>query len=178
MEIEYLEKFRELQDESHFRGQQWFGKRKSLVQEYSWAVPTEEVIIYLAEFDHLWEIGAGNGYWANLIHEAGGSVHPLDIDPPDETHMHVDIGAAYELFEHIQNEPVLMVWPPYDDGMAYRVAKREPSHICYVGEQRGGCTASDEFFDIIEREYGLVGKIDLPSYAGVHDDFYHYARKI
>lgn len=178
MDIEYREAFDELRSKDTFRGQQWFGERQHLVEEYSWAVPTEEAIIYLAEFDHLLEIGAGNGYWAHLIEEAGGNVTAIDAEPPDETYTNVVEAKAQWYSDEIEGQPVLMVWPPYDERMARVVAKQEPSHICYVGEPRGGCTGGDEFFDILERKYGLVGKLDIPSYAGIHDDFFHYVRKV
>lgn len=178
MDIAYLDKFNELQAQNTFKGEQWFGKRKELVEEYSWAVPNEDVIKYCAEFDELLEIGAGSGYWAHLIEEAGGSVKATDISPESETYSTVTPIGWENMFDRIGEAAILMVWPPYDEGVAHGVVKQSPDHILYVGEQRGGCTASDEFFYVVEQEYGLVGKIDIPSYAGIHDNFYHYARNI
>jgi len=177
MSNEYLEKFKKLQEQSTFRGQQWFGKRQQLVEEYSWAVPNEEVISYLAEFDELYEVGAGSGYWAKCIEEAGGSVYAFDKDSSKRWFpVHPDTHWDYE--DSIEDSPVLMVWPPANDGMAADVASFNPSHILYVGEQRGGCTADARFFDQLDKYYGLVAKMDIPSYAGVHDQFYHYTRKV
>lgn len=178
MEIAYLDEFYELKDRSTFKGEQWFGERQRLVETYSWAVPTRDVINYCAQFDKLIEVGAGSGYWAHLIDEAGGTVLPIDSDPPSETYCYVEEYSAAEYAESISDMPVLMVWPPAKSDMAYTVIDQRPPHICYVGEERGGCTGSDVFFDIIQREYGLVGRLELPSYAGVSDDFYHYVRKI
>lgn len=176
---EYYEKFKSLQEESTFRGQTWFGQRKELVEEYSWAVPTEKVVRYIAAFDEeIIEVGAGNGYWASLIEEHGGSVKAIDQTPPDNQYTEVEEAGAHEYHGLYKDTPVLMVWPPYDKEMAASVLRGQPSHVLYVGESRGGCTASKKFFDTIDREYGLVGKIDLPSYMGVHDDFYHYVRKV
>jgi hypothetical protein len=177
----YLDDFRSLQEQSTFRGEQWFGNRQRLVEEYSWAVPTEDVITYLAEFDDLVEVGAGSGYWAWCIDQAGGNVKALDKDVPTSSD-----DSWYEVRRHYVNrqettfdgDAVLMVWPPHNDDMAASVASDEPNHICYVGEPRGGCTASDSFFDIVESRYGLVGQLELPSYAGVDDNFYHYVRNI
>lgn len=177
MEIEYLDAFNELQDKDTFRGQQWFGERKHLVEKYSWAVPNEQVIAYLAEFGHMYEPGAGSGYWANCIVEAGGSITPFDKDP-DPRWTEVAEATVEEMADNMEDEPVLMVWPPYHNDMASQVAEARPSHILYVGEQRGGCTGDDAFFDYLGQEYGLVAKMDVPSYAGIHDDFYHYTRKL
>lgn len=178
MNISYKNEFEQLQQSNTFRGEQWFGKRKQLVEEYSWAVPREDVIRYLAEFNNLLEVGAGSGYWAHLVERAGGDVRATDLDPPEETYISVENVGWSDLLVDISDSAVLMVWPPYDEGLAAGVARQKPSHILYVGEQRGGCTAEDEFFDIVEREYGIIGKIDIPSYTGVKDNFFHYARKI
>lgn len=177
MNIEYLDAFEELQAKDTFRGQQWFGKRQHLVEKYSWAVPNERVIAYLAEFAHLYEAGAGSGYWANCITEAGGNVTPFDKDPVSRW-TEVEEATVEEMQDAMRDEPVLLVWPPYDDPMAEHVLDANPSHVCYVGEQRGGCTGTDEFHEQLQREYGLVGRIEIPSYASVHDDFYHYIRKV
>lgn len=173
---EYREAFDELQSKDTFRGQQWFGERQRLVEKYSWAVPNEEALLYLAEFDQITEVGAGSGYWANCIEEMGGSVRATDANPLSETWTTVE--SAYVDDLDLEDKVVLTVWPPYGDAMAMMVAEQEPSHIIYIGEPRGGCTGSPEFFDILDREYGLVAKIDIPSYAGIHDDLFHYIRKV
>jgi len=181
---EYYEKFEELQEKSSFKGQQWFGERKELVEEYAWAVPNEDAILYLSEFDELVEIGAGSGYWANCINEAGGRVMPYDIDPPDppdmggDAYTHVDRANVFNMGDDAFTFPVLLVWPALNEGVATEVAERGAPHICYVGETRGGCTAEDDFFDLLDERYGLVAKIDIPSYTGIHDDLFHYVRKI
>lgn len=178
---EYRQAFEELQERDTFKGQQWFGERQRLVDEYSWAVPNRDVLLYLAEFDELIEIGAGNGYWAKCIEEWGGSVEAYDIDVPDETYHEVherDIVTGFRNSGGVYNKPVLMVWPPCDDEMATAVLDQEPSHILYVGEERGGCTATDSFFDGLHKQYGLAAKIDIPSYTGISDNFFHYIRKV
>ena len=175
---EYLEKFNDLKEKSTFKGQQWFGKRRDLVEEYSWAVPNEDVLTYLAEFDNIVEIGAGNGYWANCIEENGGSVEPYDISPPENTWTSVGQEDVRFMSDKYFSNPILLVWPALNKGVATKVAEQCAPHILYVGEPRGGCTGDEMFFDILDEQYGLVAKIDLPSYVGVHDDFYHYVRKV
>lgn len=178
MEIEYLEAFEELQDENTFKGQQWFGKRKDLVEKYSWAVPSEEAVLYLSEFGDIVEVGAGSGYWANCVNEEGGNVMPYDINPPDDTWTEVQQADVFDMGEAAFEHPVLLVWPELDEGVATEVAERGPPHILYVGESRGGCTAEDEFFDELDQRYGLIAKLDIPSYAGIRDSLFHYVRKV
>jgi hypothetical protein len=172
---EYYEQYEELRKKQTFKGEQWFGKRSDLVGEYSWAIPSEDVLLYLSEFEHIIEVGAGNGYWAHCIEDNGGSVEATDIAPPEETWHHVEPVAAVDL--NLVNETVLMVWPPYDKSLASDVIEQEPAHILYVGEPAGGCTGDEAFFTTVNKDYGLVAKLDLPSYEGINDDFFHYIRK-
>lgn len=173
---EYLQEFKELKKQNSFKGEQWFGKRRELVEEYSWAVPNKEVLDYISNFDVVVEVGAGNGYWGHLIKECGTFTNAVDIDPPDDTYMAVTERNASTL--NLSESTVLMVWPPTSNAMASRVAQTEPNHILYVGESRGGCTATDAFFDILDEQYGRVKTIDIPSYEGIHDNFHHYIRKV
>lgn len=176
MPNEYLKEFNRLQNRATFRGQQWFGERKRLVEEYSWAVTDTDAVKYLANFDAITEIGAGNGYWAYCVKEEGGNVDAVDVDPPDETWTSVKEADATTM--DLDDDTVLSVWPPADGELAYQVLRNnKPNHFVYVGGPRGGCTGSDKMFDLLEKQYGLVGKIDIPSYAGLDDNMYHYVRK-
>jgi hypothetical protein len=176
----YLEAFQSLQEQSGFRGEQWFGKRKELVEKYSWAVPNEEVLTYLSKFSTIQEWGAGNGYWTDCIIKAGGCAEPYDLDPPAETWCSVQEADVHNV---VQEQPenvgdvVLTVWPPLGEArVGFTLLETEPDHFLYVGEQMGGCTGSDKLFVQLQEQYGLVKEIEIPSYEGVHDNFYHYVR--
>src|SRR5262249_51994941 len=52
--------------------------RQNLVRAYAWAVPDEEALRVCVKYSPLVEIGAGGGYWANLITQLGGKVHAYD----------------------------------------------------------------------------------------------------
>lgn len=45
-------------------------------------LPTDAALDVLTDM-HLLEIGAGSGYWAHVITEAGGDIIPTDIRPPE-----------------------------------------------------------------------------------------------
>lgn len=175
---EYFEAFNRHKERHSFTGQQWFGGRKQLVEQYAWAVPNDEVIDYIQQFHDIVEIGAGEGYWASLVSEADNT-HVSAYDPSTEKRwFDVQQERLSDISEEIQDSVVLMVWPPVNNKMAWHVVRKQPNHILYVGEPRGGCTAEDTFFDRLYKEYGLVERIDIPSYEGVHDNFFHYIRKV
>jgi hypothetical protein len=171
---QYGKEFNELRKENSFRGMQWFGKRQSLVEEYGWAIPSEEALIYLAEFDELLSVGAGRAYWEHLLEQRGVDIRATDIIPPEETWTTVEQENVYNIDP--TDVPILTIWPPLGGDVAATVARKGAPQIVYIGESRGGCTASDEFFDLVEKKYGLIAEIELPSYVGVHDNLYHYVR--
>lgn len=176
-DIEYLREFRLLQETHSYKGQQWFGQREKLVEKYGWAVPNEDVLDYITSaFDTIAEIGAGEGYWANLLAERGTRVHAFDPET-EQTWYDVKSRPLSAVGQYVEDNPVLMVWPPANDSLAADVLEYRPSHVLYVGETRGGCTASGEFFDVFTDLYHPVEKIELPSYVGVDDNFYHAVRK-
>mmetsp|Transcript_7858 Transcript_7858/g.19988 ORF Transcript_7858/g.19988 Transcript_7858/m.19988 type:complete len:164 (-) Transcript_7858:188-679(-) len=47
--------------------------------KYAWAIPDQRAIRIIANFSPLVEIGAGKGYWAMLLRQAGADVLALDI---------------------------------------------------------------------------------------------------
>lgn len=183
----YFETFQSLQETHGFRGQTWFGERQDLVERYSWAVPNKRVLQYLSSFNGpVYEIGAGNGYWANLLEQRGVDVTAVDQSPPTDGELQwTDVEEKYideqtsrtDFGSQLRDSVVLLVWPPYGRNMAYHVANCDPAHILYVGEARGGCTANSKFFDTVESTYGAVETIPIPSYEGIHDNCYHYVRK-
>jgi len=175
---EYLKEFRLLQETHSYKGQQWFGHRQELVNEYGWAVPNEEVLDYITSaFDRITEIGAGEGYWAKLLSERGTRVHAFD-PASDQKWYDVKNKPLSSVENYVKDNPVLMVWPPAGGPLAHDVLECRPSHVLYVGETRGGCTASDEFFDVFTDLYQPVKKVELPSYIGTDDNFYHAVRKV
>lgn len=50
---------------------------------------------------------------------------------------------------------IIMSWPPYNEDVAYRtimeMRKVNPNcEMIYIGEREGGCTADDDFFEVVE----------------------------
>jgi hypothetical protein len=47
----------------------------------------------------------------------------------------------------------------------------------YVGEGPEGWTGSEEFFNLLKKEWQLQKKIEIPQWTGVYDSLYIYARR-
>lgn len=178
----YLREFRELQAKDSFKMEQWFGKRGDLVETYSWAIPNDDAIEYIADLSPIVEIGAGNGYWSWLLRDEGAKVHAVDISPAEETWTEVEQGDTSTLDRLRGDYTLLLCWPPYGEPMARDAleahAESGGTDVVYVGEGAGGCTGDDVFHEELERRYALMERIDIPSYVGIHDSVMHYKRKI
>jgi hypothetical protein len=161
--------------------------RDRLAYKYSWAIPTARVITKLARLGPIVEIGAGAGYWARLIVEAGGDIVAYDTYPPDQrrnyycddaklTYHPVLLGGPEKAALH--PERVLMLcWPPYQNNMASTSLKNYAGDtLVYIGERKGGCTADRKFFEELERSWKQIGRCSLPQWHRMDDSLVIYQR--
>ena len=171
----YLDLFKVLESESALLR---LSTRKKLVWAYAWAVPNDEAIAAVAALSPLVELGAGTGYWAWLLGQAGARVTPYDVEP-DQPPRWCEIreGGPESLGAH-SDESLFLCWPPLDDPMASEaLAAFRGKQVAYVGEPRGGRTADDGFFDLLERDFVLEREIALPAWPGFQDRLTIHTRR-
>lgn len=162
-----------------------YTRRAEVTKRYCFAVPTDEALDLIASYGPVVEIGAGTGYWAELLRQRGCDVAAYDI--MGESHAkwfphglvgHVDVGDASMAGEH-PDRTLLLVWP-YMDAMAFDAATAYAhsggKRLVYVGEGHGGCTATDEFFDLLREEWTEVAEVSIPQWTGIHDYMTVYER--
>ena len=192
MNIEYLEEVKALRVcsgkglEADLRAAH---HRSELVKKYSFAIPDATALKMIAKYSPLVEIGAGGGYWARLLCEMGVTIHAYDMAPPGsdkKNHWnfakHLDV--QYGLPDVLAEEPysngkwaLFLCWP-YMDAMAWECLKSFAGDtVIYIGEGHGGCTASDEFFEVLTRDYKLIESHDIPQWWGINDYLEVYRRK-
>ncbi len=134
--------------------------------DYGYVLPSCELMQRLASFlsNHrqVMDAGSGSGYLSQELDRLGledtmavdtrdyrehrttgyaiKQVHRLDIQADAVTF----VGAEYV-------GSVLLIWPPYDLPLALQIAKamRPGQVLVYEGEDKGGCTANDAFFDAV-----------------------------
>ena len=150
--------------------------RKKLIWSYSWAIPNPEAIDLIAAYSPLIELGAGTGYWAWLIANAGAQVGAYDenplavpkwVDLQKGTAQSVAVTAAKTL---------LLCWPPLNDPMASEaLANFRGPHCIYIGEWRGR-TADSLFHDLLDQGFKRVQEILIPNWPGFLDRVFVYER--
>jgi SAM-dependent methyltransferase len=154
--------------------------REQLVRKYAWAIPDDEAIKELVKLSPIFEVGAGNGYWAKLIAEAGGTVICYDICVPEETYFPVYLGGS-EVVSKIgvdyDNCTLFLCWPPYNDSMASDCLKLYTGNkLVYIGEGYDGCTGDKMFHRILDKDWQLTKVIQLTQWQNIHDVMYIHER--
>lgn len=168
-------------------------RRDECLQKYSFAVPNDEAIATLVKYSPVVEIGCGLGYWAKLVHDAGGEIIPHDIhvnkkgmvklymskDEYATPHTQV-FKAGVEAAELHSDKALFLCWPPYNESMAHdclqTYLKYGGQTLIYIGENYG-CTGDDAFHDLIENNMELSHSVQIPVWPGIHDCMYVYTVK-
>lgn len=161
-----------------------FKLRTELIPRYSFAVPNDEAIQAIKSLNlPIIEIGAGTGYWANLIAQSGVDI--ICFDTYCTKYHHGEwINCWYEVRnggpEKIKENPnraLFLCWPDYEKAMASDCLENYTGDIViYVGERGGGCTANDKFFAILDKDFELIKTIEIPQWWGIHDSLFIYKR--
>jgi hypothetical protein len=159
--------------------------RRYLTKYCAYAVPNTEAIMAVADLKMpVVEMGAGNGYWAWMFEQAGIKVVAFDRSLDDysnhwcvcEHWTTVSEGIPIVLKKYTDHA-LFLCWPPYDDPMAAKSLKAYSGNtLIFVGEDYGGCTGDEEFFEILEKNWSTVKEIDIPQWPGVHDAMSIYER--
>jgi hypothetical protein len=159
--------------------------RDELIPKYSFAIPNEEAIKEIASLHvPIIEIGAGTGYWASLLNAQGVDIICFDTFQGKYSHgdwrnrwFKVEKGGVEKVREN-PDRALFLCWPDYNTNTANDCLKNYTSEfVIYIGEDRGGCTADNDFFDTIEKDFELYKQIEIPQWQGIHDMLYIFKRK-
>jgi len=173
----------EAQNGSHLFAK--FELREQLAKQYAWAVPNDEAIKAIVGCGPVVEIGAGKGYWAHLVAEAGGDVVAYDLNQHASNH-YTDEGATYHpvksgshhMVKHHADRVLMLIWPCYDEAWAAETLNMYGGDtLIYVGEGSGGCTGDDYFHEILREKWEEVEWVRIPQWGGIHDYLGIYKRK-
>ena len=150
--------------------------RDDCVAKYSWAVPNQQAVVCLRDHSPVLELGAGTGYWASLVGQAGGYVRCYDKNPAG-TWWPVLKGRARKA-RKFSDHTLFLCWPPYQCSLAYdALTAYTGDTFIYVGEGWGGCTGDDRFHELLETNWSETRTVFIPQWFGIHDRMVVFCRK-
>lgn len=172
----------------HDLKESWFGgvtsnERRDYVQKYAWAIPSEESIEAMVEFSPKYvEIGAGKGYWARALTEAGARVDAYDDGSWNysDDWFPVKKGGPEKAGEH-PDSALLLVWPPREGSMGQDAVDSYLDHggqkLVYVGEGKYGATGTRPFHETVEARFTPIRKrAPIHVWEGLSDSINFYER--
>lgn len=176
-------------------------QREQLVRDYAWAIPDPMTLQFIVEHaqGHIIELGAGTGYWAYQLSQFHIDVVAFDVHPPHasgKNYYHCprdsqageltgEVGKSYfdvqtgtpEILTQHADRTLFLCWPPYESSMATECLKHyQGNRLIYIGEGDGGCTADDEFHQMLENEWEEVASHRPIQWEGIHDWVYVHER--
>jgi hypothetical protein len=155
----------------------WLTLKAAIARHFAWAVPNEEAISCILKYaSEIIEIGAGSGYWAWLMHQAGIDVVAFDVDPPPFTWIKIGKGNEQELLNH-RMKTLFLCWPPWATDMAANaLALYRGKHVIYVGEWMLG-SADARFYWLLETQYEAIDSVVIPQWYARADRLIVFRRR-
>ncbi len=139
---------------------------------------TDELVDALVRHGPWLEIGAGSGALSKAIRLKGGRSVPTDnytwsdqlpVGQIDKVWKCDGVRAA-GFIKKLPSVGLLTSWP-YMDSMAHDAAALLGigQKLAYIGEGEGGCTANDDFFDLVDNQFEVVEEVPVHQFWGLHD---------
>lgn len=145
-----------------------------MIAKYAHAIPCDGIIDQIVKLSPIIEMGAGNGYWAKLISDAGGDIIAIDNGETTEwTKTWFEILKGTPRLLHKYTERTLMLcWPPLMSNMAFNSLRHYKGNtVIHIGEGQHGCTGNNAFYELLEEQYELEREVQPPQWPGIHDYF-------
>ncbi|WP_326828732.1 class I SAM-dependent methyltransferase [Streptosporangium sp. NBC_01810] len=183
-------------DERHWQGVTPYGyerdlgiSRNDVVSTYSWSIPSPGDITWITDVlagRGVVEVGAGSGYWAWQLSQAGADVIAYE---PNEAADNKFVGVIEPYHPLLRDDAsaagrhpdraLFMSWPSCGGPWAaHALASHKGDLFVYVGETHGGCCGDDDFFDLLDAEWDEIG--DSPHHRtwwGINCRLIAYRRK-
>jgi len=152
-----------------------FMVRATWIHSFGFPVVIDETIDGLLPFGPFVEVGAGTGFLSRLLALAGGDSIATDAGTGEYGFSHgawreiqvLDGAAAVRAYP---DRTVLMSWPSLGDSWCEEVvaAMRPGGLLAHIGE-RGGCTGTEAFDEMLSDRFEPVARVALPVFGGLHD---------
>lgn len=167
-------------EEKHLKFKYYSEMRVNLLNKYAWGIPTEEVIQEISKYSPLIELGAGTGYWAYLLNQAGCDITAFDSGLWDsiwrQRYYNVEQGDE-SVLEKYKDRTLFMCWPLRVNKMSEHVYdKYKGKYLIFVGEDRGSDPDAEDYYDKLSKEFKIIKTMNLPRWSGYNDSLFIYER--
>lgn len=164
--------------------------RHELCVRFSWSIPSPGDMVWLAKLldgRGVVEIGAGSGYWAWQMTQAGIDVIAFDpyLPGPDNQYVrhklyHPVLPGDDRKAAYYPERALLLCWPSYCADFATEALKAYPGDLLvYIGEGEGGCCADDGFFKLLDAEWDEESESPFHvTWSGIHCHMTAYRRRV
>lgn len=157
--------------------------RKKFISQFSYSLWDDKSTAIVKERSNkIVSVASGGGFIEWLLQREG-----IDLIATDETEYgfwdngftDIEVIDAACAVRKYSDRDVLMVWANYESEMAFEVAKAMESgrYLFYVGENRGGCVAAEDFFNYGENHFDIELGHNIPTWPGLHDGLYVLKKK-
>lgn len=163
--------------------------RHTLASYFAWSLVTPGDVQWMTTVlgeQPVVEVGAGTGYWAWQLEQAGVDVAAYDPYPPAADNQFCHAGPYTTVLQddatavrYHQDRALLMVWPPYGGEHArHALSLYTGDLLIYAGESHGGCTADDGFYELLDAEWEQASVSEQHvTWWGVHCRLAAYERR-
>ena len=156
---------------------------------FAYAVPTPLALDTIAEYGPIVEIGAGTGYWANLLRSRGVKVAAFDSVPTtiagEQNEFHSNVPPFYDVLKagtaavrkYSGDHSLFLCFPPPDDTMALDALRLFTGrYVIHVGEWEG-FTGSLDFETQLFQNFALIRRVELPNWQDTCCDLTIWERR-
>lgn len=163
-----------------------FERRQFYCSNFSWAFITIKELRILSKIisdKSVLSIGSGYAFIEKGLQLLGINIIPTDsyVHPMTNvvyTWTNVEVLNHKEAITKYNTDILYMSWPTYDDPYAFESLKLFKGNLLiYIGEPENGCTADDDFYDLLEKEWNCKQEIEITNWDSIHDSIYIYERK-
>lgn len=156
---------------------EWLALKAAIAGHFAWAVPTEEAVLTILKYSaKVVEIGAGSGYWAWMMRQAGIAVVAFDTSHAPFHWDKVAQGDERAVLFY-PDHTLFLCWPPWNSDMAYNALTcHRGDYLVYVGEWMGG-SANPRFFAALASIYEAIDVVNLPQWYNRDDRLMIFRRR-
>ena len=154
----------------------WF-LRELYLKHYGFAILDEATVQVLAPYAPIVEVGAGSGYWAYELCQAGVEVVATDPGTGRYHGLHrwvpwlpIERLTGVQAVQQYPDHTLLIVWPDYGQrwvSATLRAYRGET--VLYVGEGKAGCTGNAAFHAALAERFPAVSVHPIPQFDNYHD---------